>query len=173
MTVSKPGSDEYAEFYRTYVSLVPDDDLLGPLREEILVTRSLLSEVPSDRETWTYEPGKWTFRELTGHLVDAERVFSYRAAHIARQDPSALPGMDQLVWAAGSNAGDRPLPDLLEEWSLVRASTVSLFASLAPGALLHRGIASEEHVSVRALAAIILGHELHHRSVLRSRYGIG
>src|SRR5690606_2047632 len=108
----RPDPSEYGEYYRTYVSLVPDGDIRAILREQFPATRRLLETVPPDREEWAYDEGKWSFREVVGHLADAERVFADRALWIARDPGPPLPGMDQEIWAASSNARTRPLREL-------------------------------------------------------------
>jgi hypothetical protein len=165
----RPAPDEYAPFYESYIGKVPTDvDVLELLASDHARSEALLRQAGD--ETFRYAEGKWSVREVVGHLIDAERVFSFRAAHVARGDGAPLPGMDQEIWASASNAHDRPLAELLAEWSAVRRSTLALFRGLPQEAWDRRGLASGAEVTVRALAAIILGHERHHRQILRQRY---
>lgn len=165
----RPAPEEYAPFYETYVGKIPPDaDVLQLLASDHARSEELLRS--ADDETFRYAEGKWSVREVVGHLIDAERVFSFRAAHFARGDGAELPGMDQEIWAAGSNADDRPLQELLTEWAAVRRSTLALFRGLPENAWDRRGVASGAEMTVRAMAAVILGHERHHRQVLRQRY---
>ena len=149
---------------------MPEGDILALLAEGAQQTLALFSEYPEVREQDRYAPGKWTIRELMGHIVDTERLFAYRAAHFARADPAPLPGMDQDVWASTSNASGRALSDLCSELASVRAATVSLFGSFDGAIPIARGIASGCQFTVRSLAYIIAGHEIHHRKVAEERY---
>ncbi|WP_419937169.1 DinB family protein [Candidatus Palauibacter sp.] len=169
--MKRPGPDEHADYYSTYIDRVPTDrplaDVLGEAPDAL---EALLSGLPVERETFAYEPGKWTCREVLGHVIDTERLFSYRALHIARADSAELPGMDQDEWAAASNAAGRPIAELLPEFRGLRAANAAFFASLDEDALSRRGVASGSECTVRAIIHIIAGHELHHREMLRARY---
>lgn len=169
--MKRPGPDEHGDYYATYIDRVPDGrplvDVLGEAPEEL---DALLGDLPAERENFAYEPGKWTCREVLGHVIDTERLFSYRALHIARADAAELPGMDQDEWAAASNADERHVADLLSEFRGLREANAALFASFDEETLSRRGIASGFEFTVRALIHIIAGHELHHRDVLRTRY---
>ena len=167
---TRPGPAEYAPFYSTYVDGVPEGDILETLTGGLEETARVLASFHGDRETRRYAPGKWSVREVVGHVVDTERVFAYRALSIARRDPAALPGMDQEVWALGSNAQDRPLEDLERELAAVRSSSLALFRSFPADAWKRRGMASGNSFTVRSLAWIVAGHEIHHRRVLAERY---
>lgn len=168
----RPGPDEYHPFYAGYVKEAPAGDVVESLARQGGRLAATLRSVPPGRETHRYAEGKWSVREVVGHLIDSERLFQYRAVHIARGDPAALPEMDPGVWAAASNAGERPLAELVSELEAVRGSTVRLFGGLPAGAWAGRGRASGSEVSVRALAWIIAGHAAHHLEQLRDRYGV-
>ncbi|MDE2945235.1 MAG: DinB family protein [Gemmatimonadota bacterium] len=169
--MKRPGPDEHGDYYSTYIDRVPDDrSLVDVLGEAPDALDALLGDLPAERENFAYEPGKWTCREVLGHVIDAERLFSYRALHIARADSAELPGMDQEEWATASNAAGRPIPELLHEFRALRAANAAFFASLDDETLSRRGVASGAECTVRALIHIIVGHELHHRDVLRERY---
>ncbi|MCA9737126.1 MAG: DinB family protein [Gemmatimonadota bacterium] len=169
--LARPGPDEYNPYYARYVELVPDGDIVTTLASQIEETDAVVRAFIPGREDFRYEPGKWSVRESLGHVVDTERVFGFRALWFARGAAESQPGMDQDLWVAGSNAGERALDDLLSEWRAVRASTVALFRSLDPEAGQRSGVASGYPVTVRALAWITAGHELHHRALFRERYG--
>lgn len=169
----RPGSDEFAEYYAGYVGAVPDGDIVERLREQHEDTLTLLRAVPADRETFRYADDKWSLREVVGHLVDTERVFTYRAVTMAREDDMVLPAMDQEAWAKRSNAGQRTLRDLAAEWTAVRAATVHLFSSMAPEDAPRMGTASGYRFSVRSFPWIIAGHELWHRKLIEERYLTG
>lgn len=166
----RPDRSEYAPFYAGYVAQVPDGDLLRTLEEQDEQTVALLSAVPESRGGFAYAPGKWTLREVVGHVTDAERVFSYRALRIARGDTMSLHGFDEEAWVPAAGANSRTLADLLGELRVVRASTLALLRHLPPDAVGRVGTASDKPVSVRALAWIIAGHERHHLGIIRERY---
>ncbi len=166
----RPDHSEYNEYYRLYTSKVPDGDILDTLSDQILATVTLLDSVPAEHETFAYAPGKWSIRESVGHVIDTERVFAYRSLCFARKDPAALPSFEQDDWARVSNAGERRLADLADEWVHLRRANVSMFSSFDEETGLRRGIASGREFTVRSFAWIIAGHELHHRGLLADRY---
>jgi len=168
--MSRPGSNEYAEFYAGYVNSVPDGDILELLSTEHDRSASLLRGLTAEQASHRYAPGKWSIKEVVGHIIDAERTFGYRAQCFARKDPAHLPGFDQADYAVSSNADRRPMSDLVDELAVVRQSHIALFRSLDEDMWSHRGIASECEFTVRALAYIIVGHEIHHRSVIEKHY---
>lgn len=165
----RPDGSEHAEYYARYIAQVPEGDILLTLRDQLPGTLDLL-EVPENRETYRYEEGKWSLREVVGHMIDTERMFAFRGLAMARSDDVDLPGMDQDEWAARSNAGDRPMTDLIKEWIAVRRSTVHLFASMDDSAASRRGRASGYDFTVRSFPWIIAGHELWHREIIERLY---
>lgn len=167
---ARPASDEYAPYYETYISRVRDGDIIEILREQSDAIRGLFARVPAERGLYAYAPGKWTMNEMLQHVVDTERVFSYRALRIARGDTVPLHGFEQDDWVPLSGANDRPLPAIVDEFVTVRAATVALFTALPVVAWDRRGTASGYPVSVRALAFSCAGHALHHEGILRERY---
>jgi hypothetical protein len=166
----RPAATEYASYYGTYISLVTTDDILGALESQRLQTFQLIAPRSERDGNFRYAPGKWSVKEVVGHLSDAERIFSYRALRIARGDATPLAGFEQEDYIRGGNFADRTLADLSQEFSAVRAATLALFASLSDEFWARRGTASNNEVTVRALAYIIAGHELHHRRILVERY---
>ena len=169
-TVARPASTEYAPFYAGYVAGVPDGDLLTLLERQAEETAGLVGGISEQQSQHRYAPGKWTIRQVLGHIVDGERVFTYRALTFARGDAGPLPSFDENAWAAGSNAGQRTMQDLLAEYRAVRASTVALFRSFGDAEFARSGVASQNPITVRALAYIVAGHERHHLKILRERY---
>ncbi|MBX2991283.1 MAG: DinB family protein [Bacteroidetes bacterium] len=165
-----PEPTEYAPYYRTYVSLVPKEDILATLNRQKDETLRLLRGIPQSQEQFRYAPGKWSIRELLGHVIDSERVFSYRALRISRNDKTPLPGFEQEPYIQFGNYDACPLAELSEEFSHVRQATTALFKHLSDEAWLRSGTASNAEVSVRALAYIIAGHEVHHRNILQTKY---
>lgn len=166
----RPDPSEHAEYYAGYIAGVPDGDIIATLRDQLEQTVELLRSIPAERETFRYAEDKWTLREVVGHLIDTERMFAYRALAMTREDDVDMPGMDQDAWSASSNAGDRALSDLIEEWVAVRRANVHLFATLPAGAGARRGRASGYDFTVRSFPWIIAGHELWHRGLIRRDY---
>lgn len=168
----RPASDEYLSYYERYISLVPDGNLVELLAEQNRETVRLLSEVDDNRALYAYAPGKWTIKEVVGHLSDAERIFAHRALRFARSDGQPLPGFDENAYVPAGRFNERPIADLVDEFRAIRASTVHLFRYLNDEELARRGIANNNPISVRALAFVIAGHERHHAKLLRERYGL-
>jgi hypothetical protein len=169
-TIARPASSEYAPFYGGYVGAVPDGDFLPLLERQGSETVALLRAVSEKTSQHRYAPGKWSIREVVGHLTDAERVFTYRALSFARGDATPLPSFDENTWAATSNADRRPLADLIGDFEAVRAATLALLRGFDEEQFARAGIASGHQVTVRALAYIVAGHERHHVRILRERY---
>ena len=168
--LQRPAADEHDEYYSVYIDRVPDGDILEILTREIERTGEVLAKVPPEREGFRYASGKWSVREVVGHMLDAERVFAHRALWFARADPAPLPGMDQDTWAGASNANDISVGQLFEELALARLSHLAMFRGFDDEIWLRRGTASGCQFTVRSLPYILAGHELHHRSVLEEKY---
>jgi hypothetical protein len=172
VVIARPEPGEYDAFYRGYVERVPDRPLLEHLARQGEATRAQLAAVSPEKARYRYAPGKWSVCEIVGHLGDAERVFAYRALRIARGDTTPLAGFDEKAWMTVADFDRRGLPDVLAELVAVRQATLALLRGLDEEACLRKGVANDATVSVRAIAHIIAGHELHHLAVLRERYGI-
>ncbi len=171
MPISRPESSEYHEFYETYVSKVDAaGGVLEQLEAQIAETLSMLADLDEERARHRYQPDKWSVKEMLGHLIDAERVFGYRAMCIARGERASLPGMEADDYVAGARFDDRALASLLEEFEHLRRATIAFFASLDNDELQRVGVANQVEVSVGALVFIIAGHHAHHLGVLRERY---
>jgi hypothetical protein len=168
----RPVSDEYASSFQGYVQRVPDGDVLQQLRAQAESTRAMFVSVDEAKGAFRYAPEKWTVKRLLLHVADGERLFCYRAMCIARGEQASLPGFDENLYAANDGSDGRRLRDVVAEFASVRAATLTLFAGFDDAAWRRRGTANGKPVSVRALAWIIAGHELHHLAVLRERYGI-
>ena len=167
---TRPAATEFFEYYGRYIALVPDGDIRVTLEKQIGDT---VSYVRSKGDAWTtsrYAAGKWSPKEVIGHMTDAERVFMYRALRIARADTTPLAGFDENAWVPMAHADARAMGDLLEEFGAVRAATVKLVKSFGDEAWARIGTASEKAISVRALAYITAGHERHHLAILKERY---
>jgi len=168
----RPESSEYAPFYHKYVVSVPEGDVVALLRQSGRELLDTVAAIPEDRGGFRYGEGKWSIREVIGHMIDAERIFTYRALRIARGDTTPLASFDEneYVKTAGSEA--RTLSNLARELGAVREASVQLFESFPADAWARSGVASGKDISVRALAYIAAGHALHHLRILRERYGV-
>jgi len=169
----QPLESEYAPYYSGYVAYVTEDEILPVLRSQMDALDVLLGRVAPDRETYRYAEGKWSIREIVGHLIDGERVFGYRAFCIARGESQNLPGFEQDDYMLTAPYDRIELEDLLSELRLVRLSNIAMLRNLDEESWLRMGTANDNQVSVRALAFIIAGHARHHMGVLRERYGLG
>ena len=167
---SKPETGEFLPYYGKYIDLVGSGDVLSTLSRQMAETQALLRSLPASVSTYRYAPGKWSVNEVVGHLIDSERIFAARALRFARSDATPLPGFEQDDYVRNSTFDSYPLGELASELGSVRESTVFLFKHLNEDAWMRRGTANGAEVSVRALAYIIAGHELHHREMLRARY---
>ena len=172
MKTGRPDAAEHAPYYGKYVALVPDGDLIGLLQTQNAETLRLLRAAPAEKADYAYAPGKWTVKEVIGHLIDAERIFAYRALRFARGDATDLPGFDENAYVPNGGFARRTLADLLAEFETVRASTIHFAKHLDDEALSRRGSANGTGVSVRAMLYIVSGHERHHVALLRDRYGV-
>lgn len=171
--ISRPDRSEYASYYGGYIALVPEGDVLAQMRRQGVVTLGLLESLDGARAAHRYAPGKWSVKQVLGHVIDGERVFAHRALAIARKDPADQPSMEQDDWMAAVDFDRRAWASLLAEYRAVRAATLALFESFDADTSLRRGRASGNPFSVRALVYVVAGHELHHLRVLRERYGVG
>jgi hypothetical protein len=171
--IARPATGEYLPYYHKYIALVPEGDVVDMLRSQIGDTLALLGSIDEARGSYRYAPGKWSIKEVVGHMADVERVMAYRALRIARGDATPLPGFDENAYVPAANFDARPLASLAHEFHHVRASTVAFLETLDPTAAARRGTANNAEVSARALAFIIAGHERHHVGLLRERYGGG
>lgn len=170
--ISHPAADEFAPYYGKYIAKLPAGDLLAQLESQAAVTARLLAATDESRGSFRYAEGKWSVKEVIGHLIDAERVFAYRALRFGRSDTTELPGFEENLYVHAGHFERRTLANLAAELAAVRTTTLMLFRGFDDAALLCRGAANGQPVSVRALAAIIAGHELHHMGLLRERYGL-
>jgi hypothetical protein len=168
----RPALTDHSAFHARYIERVPDGDVLATLERDGDALVRLLRAVPADRERFAYAPGKWTVREVVGHMVDTERVLTLRALWFARSGAAPLPGFEEEEWGRVSNAGERRLAEIVDELAAVRRSTLFLFRSFDAAALEHRGVANGAEFTARAMAWIVAGHALHHRRILEDQYRI-
>ena len=168
--MKRPAPTEYAESYANYISKVPGSDVLSVLESQRLQMLQLFAGRSERDGSFRYAPGKWTVKEVLGHITDTERIFTYRALRIARGDQTPLPGFEQEDFVKNAAFSDRTLAGLAEEFALVRSASLALFRSFPEEAWPRRGVASQKEVTVRALAFITAGHQIHHRIILEERY---
>lgn len=168
----RPDSTEYGSWYAGYVALVPEEDVLSAIETQSSETQKLLASLDDEKARHRYAEGKWSVKEVIGHITDAERVFGYRALCISRGEETPLPGFDENAYVKTANFDSWKLGDLAEVYALGRRANIVFFRNLPVEAWSRRGTASGYPVTVNALAYIIAGHERHHLKVLRERYGI-
>ncbi len=167
---SRPEASEFSSSFAAYVSLVPEVDILGVLESQLDQLRSFSSTISPERETFFYAQGKWSVREVFGHLGDLERVFGYRAFCISRGEQAHLPGFDEQTYIARSSFAGCRLSDLVDEFGLLREANLMFLRRLDKAAWEQIGTANNNPVSVRALAFVMAGHVRHHLEVLSTRY---
>jgi uncharacterized damage-inducible protein DinB len=169
-TIARPQPGEYALYYDRYICLVQGEDILDTLDQQRRQTMLLLCGRDDEEGDFRYAPDKWSVKEVLGHVCDTERIFAYRALRISRADATPVEGFEQDDYVRNGPFAQRPLADLVEDFIAVRRATLSLLRNLDEAAWSRRGIANKNEVSVRALAYIIAGHELHHRRILEEKY---
>lgn len=168
--IQRPTPDEYAEYYREYVERLPDGDILALLEREGTGFAAFARGIEAARWDHRYAPGKWSIKEVVGHIIDCERVFALRALAFARGDDTPLPGFDQDAYVAAANFASRDSDSLVSEFEHVRRATLDLFRSLDDAAWSRRGTANACEFTVRAIPWILAGHLDHHARVLQERY---
>jgi len=168
--VSRPQADEHNPYYSRYIELVPEGDIIETLRRQAGETTALLKNVSEDRGNYRYAPDKWSVKEALGHVIDTERVFAYRAMRVARNDQTPLPGFEQDDYVRFGPFAKTSLKQLIEEFAAVRQASIALLSQLDEAAWTRRGTANNSPISVRALAFIMAGHELHHRNIFKEKY---
>jgi len=168
--LGRPHKDEYSTIYEGSIGKVPDGNVLEMLERNITKTVSLLRSIGEHKAAYRYAPGKWSIKQVVGHLSDSERVFSYRALRFARGDTTPLPGYEENLYADIGNSDIQALEALAHEFHAIRQSTMALFRSFDDDTWLRKGTASDVDFTVRALAYQIAGHEIHHVGILQERY---
>ena len=170
-TITKPPDNEFQANEEIYAKAVPGDGLLVEhLLSNLNATKKFILSIPVNRLLHSYAEGKWAIKEIVMHLIDMERIYSYRMLRFARNDQTILPGFDAEKYVLSSGANERDISDLLNEFEAVRYSTIALLNGFTDEALLRTGVMNGHAVSVRALAYHIAGHELHHVGVIKERY---
>jgi len=170
MTILDLQQDEYLPYFKGYIDGAKGLELLPGLKSEFKEAYDFYLTVSEDELVYRYAEGKWTIKEIISHLIDTERIFCYRALRFARQDKTLVAGFDENDYVKASNASNRAIEELLEEYASVRAASISLFKGFSDADLLRKGVAGSGEVSVRALGFLIIGHEKHHINVIKERY---
>lgn len=166
----KPIEGTYQPYTISYISKVPEDDVMDAFRNQHELVKDFFGSIPEDKYEYAYAPGKWTLKEMLQHIIDAERIFAYRALCIARMEKQSLPGFEENDYAANSAANSRNWADLVEELQVVRKSSEILFASFNDHALHNKGISNNAVVTPNSIGFIAVGHLYHHVSVITERY---
>lgn len=167
----RPEPTEYAPFYADYVKRADTDNIIDALDKQVGEVSSVISRIPESTTT-EHRDGKWSIREVLGHLIDGERIFSYRAFRFSRKDAQPLSGFEQDDYVREGNANARPTSELLEEFSLLRRGTVASFRHITPEIGKLRGVANGAEISVRAMLYVVLGHTARHLEIIKQRYGV-
>ena len=170
MKPSELQATDYNPYYQTYIEKLGEANLLETMSKQLTNFPKFIASIPADKWDYAYDEGKWTLVEALLHVIDTERVFQYRALCFARKDASHFPGFDQDLYVPNSNASNRSSESIIEEYKAVRLSSLALFASFDDETLRRKGTASDSQMSVAALGFITLGHQRHHRDVIRERY---
>ncbi|MED1204091.1 DinB family protein [Heyndrickxia acidicola] len=167
---TRPELNEYDPFYHRYICLAPEGNIKDVLMNQKKTAAEFFGNFSEEQSYFSYAPEKWSIKEVLGHITDTERIMAYRLLAIARGESVSLPGFDENSYVANASFNQRSLQDLIDDFLLVRESSISLIKSLQPDLLTRLGEANQSKVSVRALGYIIAGHELHHRKILKERY---
>lgn len=168
--MARPLASEYGEFYHTYISKVKEDDLLTALRNQTAVSLQFWQEIPGAKLDHAYATGKWTIKQVLQHLIDAERIFAYRALRFARRDLTPLASFNENSYADEARVEHRSWTDMLEEFQMVRNASEHLFRSFDGEEMERSGVASNNPITVRSLGYIIVGHAIHHQGIVKERY---
>ncbi len=168
--MTKPQPEEYAPFYKGYIDLIGEADVLQTLQSNSQKSYDFFLSLPAEKADFAYAEGKWSIKEVLGHVIDTERIMSYRLLRFSRADHHPLAGFNENFFSSRSNYKTRTLDSLADEFNLLRRSNLYLYQNLHPEQLKRKGLASNAMVSVKALLYIIAGHELHHLKIIRERY---
>ncbi len=168
--IARPDATEYLPYYGRYIALAQEGDIVATLGVQIEATVALLRSLPESKGAFRYAPDKWSIKQLVGHMSDTERIFADRALRFSRNDATPLPGFEENDYVRNASFDDYSLADLAAGLQSVRRSTLFLFTHMTPEASMRRGKANNAEISVRAIAHVIAGHEIHHMNVVRERY---
>lgn len=170
MTVKDLNTSEYNSFYQTYIDACGNGEMIEELKINLVSSLNLFKSIPIEKQEYSYAEGKWTIKELLQHLLDSERIFAYRALRISREDKTNIPGYEHNDYVPVSKANSRKYEDLIEEFELLRKSSIALFKSFNNEMLINTGTANNDRISVRAIGFIMAGHYNHHLKIIKKRY---
>lgn len=166
----KPNESEYAPYYKHYIDLISSENIIETLEEQLKLAEEFFNKINEEKSNYRYEEKKWSIKEVLGHLVDSERIFSCRALRVSRNDPSQLVTFDENLFIEESTYSSIPFKEILEEFLLLRKSTIKMFKGMNEEMMLRKGIINGMGITVRAIGYIIAGHTLHHINVIKERY---
>ncbi|MCA0152981.1 DinB family protein [Winogradskyella vincentii] len=162
--------EEYNPYYKQYIDKTSDLDIVNGLKQNLISVTEFFESIPQEKHLYAYAENKWSILDILLHIIDTERIFSYRALRIIRKDKTPMVGFDQDEFVISGNANNRSMESLIEEYKSVRKSTITLYSNLRSESLKLIGEASGSNISARAIGYIITGHENHHISIIRERY---
>jgi hypothetical protein len=168
--MNRPTPEEYPEYYNQYLGLVKEGDIISILEEQSVYVQNFISSIPEEKGDYTYGFGKWTIKEVFGHLLDSERIFCYRALRIARRDKQPMPGYDQDEYVKNSKYFKRTLKEIADEMLMLRGANLKFFKSFDETDFMERGTANEMEFSVRGILYVLAGHELYHINFIKDNY---
>ena len=168
--MKRPQTNEYPVYFQKYIDLIKSDNIIKVFDEQVMDIQELISGILEEKENYAYAAGKWTPKEIIGHIIDTERIMAYRALSIARKDKTNLPGFDENLYVANAHFSKRTLYDLGHEFALVRESNIALFKCFDKETLAEMGNANGNAISVNAILFMIAGHAEHHINVIKTRY---
>jgi len=166
----KPNSNDYAIYFTNYIALVPEDDLTEAIKNQSLILPDFLYSISEDKSKYAYAQGKWSIKEMLQHIIDAERIFNYRALCIARKETVSLPGFDENNYAANSNGNGRGWQSLVDEFINVRRSTEDMYSSFTEEMLYQKGLSNNNIATPLSFGFITVGHVYHHKKIIEERY---
>jgi hypothetical protein len=168
--MKRPETTEYPAYYQKYIDLIKSDDILKVLDGQVIDFQELISEVSGEKENFVYAEGKWTPKQIIGHIIDTERIMAYRALRFARKDKTPLAGFDENNYVTNADFNKRTLYDLAHEFAVVRESNIALFKCFESDVLNEMGNANGKEMSVRSILFMIAGHAAHHINVIKTKY---
>jgi hypothetical protein len=168
--MNRPQENEYAEHYKKYIDLVKGNNIIKALSDQVIDVQAIISEIPEDKEDYAYADGKWTIKEVIGHIIDTERIFAYRALRFARKDKTPLSGFDENTYIKNSNFHKQTLYNLAHEFAIVREANLALWKQFDEETMAQIGNANSKDMSVRAVLYTVAGHTAHHLNVIKLKY---
>ena len=170
MIIQKPNLTDVPAYYGAYLDLIKENDLLTFLKNRTEETLKFIASIPVEKAEYRYAPGKWSIKEVLSHIIDTERILTYRALRFSRKDVTELSGFDENVYAPNANTGNRTLKEIAEEYNAVRLASISLFSYMTPEMLDFKGKANKASNTARGLGWMIAGHDVHHCNIVKERY---